>query len=52
MMRKIINILFKKRDNESFEKAKEKLDFIKGILEESKPKLIRFKEIYVTEVHY
>lgn len=51
-MRKIIDILFRKRNNESFEKAKEKLDFIKGILEDSKPKLIRFQEIYITEIHY
>lgn len=51
-MKKLFEIIFRKKDNESFELAKEKLCLIKEFLEESQPKMIKYKEIYITEVHF
>jgi len=51
-MRKIYDILFKKRDNQTYLTAQDKLCLIKKILEEHPPKIIKYKEIYVTEVHF
>lgn len=46
-----IRTIFKKWDNTNFNEAKKRLADVQEKLE-SNPKILKFKEIYITEFHY
>lgn len=50
-MKKLINILFSSRKNDSYQVAIDRLEEIKSKLE-LQPKSIKFKEIYITEINF
>lgn len=48
----VIKTLFYKRDNSDYQNALCKLAEIKQMLELGKPKSIKFKEIFITEINF
>lgn len=51
-MKGVLKVLFSKRDNTEYINALTKLKEIKTLLQLGKPKIIKFKEVYITEIKF